>query len=161
MPDKQGSAQMLTMRKFAAAFLGVMCLAGLIGCSHSGQPPVGRWEGSYETDDDMVVVRLEIAANGTIYLSAPDVMDIGGTPPDQRGPMRDKLAATLSSSWSGVEGRTMDFDGRVFRKPGGLAPQMEWNPDSQKMTVVVYLGMKTIRIPVHAVKDFSDNPWGG
>ena len=86
-------------------------------------------------------------------------MDIAGTPSDQRGPMRDRLAATLSSSWSDVEGRTMDFDGRVFRKPGGLAPQMEWNPDSQKMTVVVYLGMKTIRIPVRAVKDFSDNPW--
>jgi hypothetical protein len=25
----------------------------------------------------MVVVRLEIAANGTIYLSAPDAIDIG------------------------------------------------------------------------------------
>ena len=148
------------MRRFAAAVLSVLCFAVIVGCAHK-QPPVGRWEGTYETDDDMVVVRLEIAANGTIYLSAPDAMDIGGTPPDQRGPMRDKLAATLSSSWSGVEGRTMDFDGRVFRKPGGLAPQMEWNPDSQKMTVVVYLGMKTIRIPVHAVKDFSDNPWGG
>jgi hypothetical protein len=55
----------------------------------------------------------------------------------------------------------MDFDGRVFRKPGGVAPQMEWNPDSKKMTVVVYLGMKTVRIPVHVVKDFSDDPWNG
>jgi len=138
------------MRKFAAAVLSVLCLAGLIGCSHSKQPPAGRWEGSYETDDDMVVVRLEIAANGTIYLSAPDAIDIGAVPPDQRGPMRDKLAATLSSSWGEVEGRTMDFDGRVFR-----------NPDSKKMTVVVYLGMKTVRIPVHVVKDFSDDPWNG
>ena len=69
------------MRKCAAAILSVLCVAVIVGCAHK-QPPTGRWEGAYETDDDMVAVRLEIAANGTIYLSAPDAMDIGGTPPD-------------------------------------------------------------------------------
>jgi hypothetical protein len=75
--------------------------------------------------------------------------------------MREKLAASLASSWGSVEGRAMDFDGRVFRKPGGIAPQMEWNPDSKTMTVVVYFGMKTARIPLHQVKDFSADPWAG
>src|SRR5580704_7320404 len=104
------------MRVLAAAIMGVLCLAFVAGCSHGQQPPAGRWEGTYETDDDMVVVRVEIAANGTVYLSAPDAIDIGATPSDQRGPMRERLANGLASSWDSVEGRRMDFDGRVFRK---------------------------------------------
>ena len=54
----------------------------------------------------------------------------------------------------------MDFDGHAFRKPGGVTPQMEWNPDSRELKLVVYLGMKpAIRIPLRSVKDFSPNPW--
>jgi hypothetical protein len=147
------------MRKWAATILSALCIVTVAACSFSHQPPVGRWEGTYESDDDMVVVRVEIVQNGTLSVSAPDAMDIGGVPADQRGPMRERLAASLASSWGSVEGRTMDFDGRVFRKPGGIAPQMEWNPDSKTMTAVIYLGMKTTRIPLRAVKDFSADPW--
>lgn len=149
------------MRALAAAALALLSIAVLVSCSSSKQPPAGRWEGSYETDDDMVVVRLEITANGAIYLSAPDAMDIGAVPVDQRKPMREKLAASLVSGWGEVEPRVFDFDGRVFRKPGGIAPQLEWNPDSKTMTAVIYLGMKTARIPLRAVTDFSADPWAG
>jgi hypothetical protein len=55
----------------------------------------------------------------------------------------------------------MDFDGHVFRKPGGIAPQMEWNPDTRRMTLIVYLGMNTVRIPMRAVSDFPGDPWSG
>jgi len=147
------------MRVLAAAIFSALCLATLAGCSASKQPPIGRWEGTYETDDDMVVVRVEILSSGSIYLSAPDAMDIAAVPANQRGPMRERLASSLAESWGEVEPRTFDFDGRVFRKPGGIAPQMEWNPDSKTMTVVIYLGMKTARIPLRQVKDFSADPW--
>jgi hypothetical protein len=149
------------MRIWTAAVLGVVGVVAIASCSQNKQPPIGRWEGTYETADEMVVARVEIVPNGTIYLSAPDALNITGVPDDQRAPMRARLAATLASDWGSVEGRTLEFDGRVFRKPGGIAPQMEWNPDSQTMTVVAYLGMKTVRIPLRAVKDFSADPWAG
>jgi hypothetical protein len=88
------------MRVFAAAVLAALCLATMAGCSHTKQPPAGRWVGSYDTDDTMIVARLEIAANGTIFLSAPDALNIGAVSADQRAAMRDRLAAGLASSWA-------------------------------------------------------------
>ncbi len=149
------------MRVFAAAVLAALCLATMAGCSQTKQPPPGRWVGSYDTDDTMIVARLEIAPNGTIFLSAPDALNIGAVSADQRAAMRDRLAAGLASSWGDVEPRQMDFDGHVFRKPGGIAPQMEWNPDTKRMTLIVYLGMNTVRIPMRAVADFPGDPWSG
>jgi len=56
--------------------------------------------------------------------------------------------------------RPMDFDGRVFRKPGGVAPQMEWNPQSGQMTVVLYFGTRpALRVPLRSVPQFSTDPW--
>jgi len=148
------------MRAFSAAFIGGLCLMALLSCAKSTTPPVGRWEGTFEAPDAMVAVRLEISPKGDIYLSAPDAMDIENVTEDERPAIRQRLADGLASSWGGVESRTLDFDGRVFRKPGGVAPQMEWNPDTKQMTVILYLGMRAaMRVPVHSVRDFSANPW--
>jgi hypothetical protein len=148
------------MRSLSAAAVAGLCLVAVLACSNAKTPPVGRWEGSYETADAMIVARLDISPKGEIYLSAPDAMDIDGVPPDQRSVMRERLADGLKASWSDTQPRQFDFDGRVFRKPGGIAPQMEWNPNTGQMTVIVYLGLHpAIRIPMLAVKDFSSNPW--
>jgi len=54
----------------------------------------------------------------------------------------------------------MDFDGSVFRKPGGIAPQMIWKANSRQMSVIVYLGTRPgAHISMREVSDFSDNPW--
>lgn len=148
------------MRASLAAVMTGLCLLALSACSNAKAPPVGRWEGAYEAPDVMVVVRLEISNTGEIYLSAPNALDIENAPAEERPAMRAHLVDELTSGWSSVAARPMDFDGRIFRKPGGIAPQMEWNPETKEMTVVLYFGMHAaLRVPLRAVSRFSANPW--
>jgi len=139
------------------AVLALLTAFALLACSHP-RPPAGRWEGTYETQDTMIVARLEVEADGQVRVSAPDLLDIAAVADDDRTGMRQKLAADLASGWDNVDARPMDFDGETFRKPGGIAPQMTWK--SSRMELVVYLGTRpAIHIPMHEVGDFSDNPW--
>jgi hypothetical protein len=147
------------MRIRGTAMIAGLCLVTVFGCSRPA-PPSGRWQGAYATRDVMIVARLEIDAKGNIYLSAPDATDLSGVPDDQRATLRAKLSEGLEDAWSEVEARQFDFDGHVFRKPGGVAPQLEW--DGSHMTAVVYLGMRpAIRVPLRAVQAFSADPWSG
>lgn len=141
------------MRALAAALLCALCL---FACSKP-QPPVGRWEGTYDSADTMVIARLEIMPNGSIYVSAPDAENFAET---DRATLHNKLAQQLNDLWGTVQPRQMEFDGHTFRKPGGVAPQMEWDADTRQMKLIVYLGMRSgLTIPLHGVKDFSVNPW--
>ena len=145
------------MRRAIAALFALACLAGISGCSHAA-PPVGRWEGIYDTNDTIVAARVEITAKGDIYLSAPDAMGVGGSSDEDRAAIRQRLADGLSESWGSVAPRRMDFDGKTFRKPGGIAPQLEW--DGSHMTAVFYLGTRpAIRVRLRAVSSFDDNLW--
>ncbi len=147
------------MRVLAMAFIVGFCLAAGYSCS-APKPPVGRWEGTYETPDTMVAARLEIDPDSTILISAPDMLGITTTDPDDREAIRQRIASDLAQGWTATQPRQMSFDGTVFRKPGGVAPQLEWNPEAKQMTMVVYFGTQpSIRIPLHAVSRFSDNPW--
>ena len=147
------------MRIAGIVFAMGLCLAGAFACSH-GKPPVGRWEGTYDASDVVVAVRLEIDASGNIFLSAPDAIDFPAASDDERSAMHDRIASELASAWGGVTPREFEFDGSAFRKPGGVAPQMEWNSSSKQMTVIVYLERRPgIRIPMRAVSNFSANPW--
>jgi hypothetical protein len=140
------------MRNFA---LFLLCIPALAACSHAA-PPTGRWEGTYESSDTMIAVRLEIEADGQVRVSAPDLQNVS---PDDRDSARGRLAADLAAGWDGVAPRAMDFDGETFRKPGGIAPQMIWK--AKQMWVVVYLGTRpSLRIAMHRVDSFSDNPFG-
>lgn len=142
------------MRHLALAFLAALTL---LACSRTA-PPTGRWEGTYETNGTMIAARLEITPDGLVKVSAPDLLDIGNTPSDDREGMRARLAGDLAAGWSDVVPRKMDFDGETFRKPGGIAPQMVWK--SNQMWLVVYIGTQpSIRIPMRSVGDFSDDPW--
>lgn len=143
------------MRRGLLAFLMVLLVAG---CSRH-TPPAGRWEGTYDSADAMVVARVEIDSKAGIRISAPNAENVGDNE-DDRAAMRQHLAAGLASGWDEVEPRTMDFDGRIFRKPNGIAPQMMWEAGKKRMYLVVYLDKRPgMKIPLRAVDDFSDDPW--
>ncbi len=145
------------MHRFAI----LLCAALLLGdCSKYHEPPTGRWIGHYESPSVMVVAWLEILPGGDVRVSAPDLLDIGEPTAEQKAVMRVRLANDLSDAWGEVKVRRYDFDGHVFRKPGGFAPQMEWDPLTHDMKLVFYFGMqRSIRIDMKRVKDFSEEPW--
>ncbi len=146
------------MRFIAAFLLALLCLSA---CSRHPAPPVGRWEGTYAASDTMIAARLEIDAKGNIYVSAPDAENFSADA-DAQAAIRKGLTQTLATGWSDVQPHTFEFDGSVFRKPGGVAPQIEWNAGDNTMTLVVYLGMRDgIRVPLRPVKEFSADPWPG
>jgi len=145
------------MRRFA-----ILLIAGLVlaGCSKHPQPPAGRWIGNFESQAVMVDAWLEIVPDGSVRICAPDILDAGSPTDEQRAKMHAQLASDLADAWGEVKLRAYDFDGRTFRKPGGIAPQMEWNPDTHEMKLVFYFGMQhSIRIAMHAVKDFNEDAW--
>jgi len=145
------------MRRFA-----VLLIAGLVlvACSRAPQPPVGRWVGNYESPSVMVDAWLEILPGGSVRVCAPDILDVGTPSEEDRGAMHVRLASELSDAWGEVKLRSYDFDGRVFRKPGGFAPQMEWDPATKRMKLVFYFGMqRSIRIEMRAVKEFNEDSW--
>jgi hypothetical protein len=147
------------MRRLTPLIACGLCFLALLGCSMGHTPPVGRWEGAYEAPDVMAVIRLEISPKGDILLSAPDALDIQNASANDRLAMHQRLAEGLVASWSAVQPRPLDFDGHVFRKPGGIAPQLEWNPDTKQMTAILYFGMRSgLRVPLHSVETFSADP---
>ena len=149
------------MRTLPAVLVMALCLAAAVACGDP-KPPTGRWEGTYESAHTMIAARLEIDKKGAVYVSAPDAFDIAATSGADREVIRQRLAMGLADGWSSVVPRTMDFDGKVFRKPGGIAPQIEWHPDTGQMTLTVYPGIRpTIHITMRAVHDFSPDPWPG
>ena len=123
------------------------------------KPPVGRWQGVYEGNDLMIAARLEIRPDGSIRISAPDALsdDFAAMTAADREVVRDKLATNLASSWPSVEPRDFKFDGKTFRKPDGVAPQMEWDDKTHSMTVIVYPGTRaSVRMRLNPVDAFSD-----
>src|SRR5690242_8606318 len=147
------------MRIVAAALVTGLCLAGAFACSKA-HPPAGRWEGTYESSDVMVAARVEIDSSGNVYVSAPDAMNFPAPGEDERAAMHARLAQGLADAWGEVQPRRYDFDGQTFRKAGGIAPQMEWDARTKQMTLIVYLERRPgIRIALHAVSDFSADPW--
>lgn len=148
--------------RLLTALVACFCLAAVAGCSREAAPPAGRWEGIYDAGDAIVAARMEITPKGGIFVSAPNAENIAGTSGDARAAIRQRLADGLANEWGDVAPLQMDFDGKVFRKPGGIAPQAEWDPDAHRMTLIVYLGKGNgIRIPLRTVKEFSPNPFGG
>jgi hypothetical protein len=60
-----------------------------------------------------------------------------------------------------VKPRSFDFDGKTFRKPGGIAPQMEWDKATNQMTVMLYIGTNpAFPVTLRPVDGFHDNPFG-
>ena len=75
--------------------------------------------------------------------------------------MQDRLAADLANGWDDVTPRSFDFDGKTFRKPGGIAPQMVWDKATGQMTLELYIGANpALPVPLRPVAGFHDNPFG-
>jgi hypothetical protein len=149
------------MQRFTAAILMAFCLAAMAGCSRHVPPPVGRWEGVYDSGGTIIAARMEVTPKEQIFVSAPNAENMGSMSAEDHAAVRQKLADGLAASWDSVPPHQMDFDGKIFRKPEGIAPQAEWDSAAQRMTLIVYLDKGDgIRIPLRSVKEFSPNPFG-
>lgn len=143
------------MRKIVTLMLALGAVTAIGACSDAAMPS-GRWQGAAETGQVMIVARLEISPHGDIRVSAPNaILDLTALPKAERAAMRAHLEAELAAAWPGVAPRRMDFDGKVFRNPGGFAPQMEWDAGTRQMTLIVYpANLPSVRIAMEAVEAF-------
>ena len=142
--------------RIAACLIAI--LLAVSACSKP-KPPVGKWEGGYERGGDLVVARVEILPSGQVKVMAPDITNVMG-PRAQIEEYRARLSADLVNGWTGVEPRNFDFDGKTFRKPGGVAPQMVWDKSTNHMTLQLYIGARpAMPVPLRPVDDFHDNPF--
>jgi len=142
--------------RFAVGLM--VALLVVTGCSKPS-PPVGKWEGGYESGGDLVVARVEILPSGQVKIMAPDITNAIGSR-QQMDEFRARLTADLANGWSEVAPRSFDFDGKTFRKPGGVAPQMVWDKASNHLTLELYIGARpALPVPLRPVDDFHDNPF--
>lgn len=149
------------MQRFYSTVLACLCLAAVAGCSRHVPPPVGRWEGTYDSGSTIVAARMEVTPKEQIYVSAPNAENIGSMSAEDHAAVRQKLADGLAAGWDSVPPHKMDFDGKSFRNPEGIAHQAEWDAATQRMTLIVYLDKGDgIRVPMRSVKTFSSNPFG-
>ncbi len=133
-----------------------LALLAVAACSKP-TPPVGKWEGGTERGGVLVVARVEILPSGLVRVMAPDITNIA---PDQYARYRERLAADLVNGWADVAPREFDFDGKTFRKPGGIAPQMVWDKETNQMTLQLYIGANpAMPVPLRPVAEFHDSPW--
>jgi len=146
--------------RILAAFLACFCLIALAGCSREVAPPAGRWEGAYDAGNTIVTARMEITDKGQIFVSAPNAENIASSSSDDRAAIRQRLAYDLVQGWDEVKPHQLDFDGKTFRKPGGVAPQMVWDKATNQMTLQLYIGARpALPVPLRPVDGFHDNPW--
>ena len=139
-----------------ARFIALIAAAVLTACSADPEPPLGRWQGVYESSDALIVARLEISPGGIVRVSAPNAFgEKAGILEADRERVRAQLETGLSRAWPAIQPLNFSFDGKIFRKQGGVAPQMEWDETSKRMTLIVYPGLRdTIRMPLEPVEDF-------
>jgi hypothetical protein len=139
------------------ALLAAFSLAVLCACSNT-HPPIGRWEGVYEDPGLTVAVRLEIAPSGEVRVSAPNaITDEGTLSPANRAELRARLLDGLARAWPQAPTVPLDFDGKAFHKPGGLAHQLEWDAKTRQMTMIYYYSgnRASVRVPLTSVEEFG------
>src|SRR5215472_1829084 len=141
------------MRPLLAIPTTLLACLLLAGCSNA-HPPIGRWQGVYEDPALVIVARLEIDSNGHVRVSAPNaISDKQPLSDSERADLRGKLENGLAASWPHVAPLPLEFDGHVFHKPGGVAPQLEWDDASKRMTLIFYSGnRRSVHVPLDAVR---------
>ncbi len=138
---------------FAAALIALTVAA----CSGHPTPPSGRWQGVYEDGNLIVAARLEIDQDGRVRVSAPNAIgDFAAMSQDDRAQLRARLVSGLAHSWADVGTVPLEFDGKDFRKPGGVALQLQWDAHAHRMTMIYYSGSRaSVRVPLQTVDDFD------
>jgi hypothetical protein len=131
----------------------------LAACSNP-TPPSGRWEGVYEDQGLIVAVRLEIKPGGDVRISAPNaITDQQPLAAADRAQLRARLLDGLAKSWPSVPPLPLEFDGKAFHKPSGVAPQLEWDAKSNRMSMIYYSGSRSsVHVPLSAVDEFGGRP---
>ena len=76
------------MQRFYSAVLACLCLAAVAGCSRHVPPPVGRWEGTYDSGSTIVAARMEVTPKEQIYVSAPNAENIGSMSAEDHAAVR-------------------------------------------------------------------------
>ena len=135
----------------------LLCATFLAACSGQAQKPVGRWQGTFEDARLIVMVRLEIDSKGSVRVSAPNAIgEFDGMAEDERNALRARLRSEAAKTWAGVGPMPLDFDGKEFHKPGGVAPQLEWDAEGRHMTMIYYSGNRaSVRVPLDPVGSFE------
>jgi hypothetical protein len=144
------------MRHMPRRLAGALLFLALSGCADPS-PPTGRWEGLYEDPGVIIVARLEIGGDGKVRVSAPNAVTADAAlSPAERIDLVRQLQAKLTASWPAVAPLPLEFDGSVFRKPGGVAPQLEWDSGRKRMTMSYYSGSRSsIRVALSPVNEFG------
>ena len=141
--------------------IAALALSVLLAACGSPKPPVGKWEGALDTPDTMVAVRMEMGSDGQVRVSAPDLTGIVEGDEALRHGMRERLSEELAAGWDDVAPRPFDFDGKTFRKPAGVAPQMVWDKATNQMTLELYIGANpALPVVLRPVPEFHDDPFG-
>jgi hypothetical protein len=118
--------------------------------------PTGKWEGFYEDEGLAVAVRLEIDNAGIVRVSAPNAIIENKPSQAERSEIRADLVLKLDRSWPSVRPLPLEFDGEAFRKPGGVAPQLEWDAKNARMTMIYYSPSRpSVRVRLEAVEEFG------
>jgi hypothetical protein len=143
-----------------ALFPALLLAVGTLAACSKPAPPVGRWEGGFQSNSTIVAARVEVMKDGQVRLSAPDITNLDMTKPERVAELRQQLASDLANGWDSVAPRPFDFDGETFRKPGGYAPQMVWDKNTGQMTLELYIGANpALPVPLRPVPEFHDDPW--
>jgi len=105
------------------------------------------------------VAGLAIDSSGVVRISAPNAMvDSVQKSKEERADLSKRPDAGLARSWSSVGPLPLEFDGHIFHKPGGVAPQLEWDNAAKKMVLVFYSGNRaSVHVPLDSVPDFSSD----
>ena len=140
--------------------ISVLLCAFVLSTCTKALPPVGRWEGTFQSGSTFVAARLELADGPSARIYAADVTDPNIATNADRLAMEQNLADRLAGAWGEVAPSPLAFDGITFRAPDRTAPLMVWDPASNAMTLYVYLAaQKAVLVSLHPVADFSASPW--
>jgi hypothetical protein len=145
------------MASFASRIAALLCVCLLAACTARTPPPTGRWQGVYEDSRLILLVRMEIDGKGVVHVSAPNAIgEFDGMADAERATLRARLVREAAETWKAVPVMPLDFDGKDFRKPGGVAPQFEWDAGARRMTMIYYAGNRaSVRVPLDQVADFD------
>ena len=119
-------------------FAAVLCLSA---CSREDNTPKGRWEGFSESQNWLIVARLELQKGGEMRASALSAFVAEADLP-RRHELETELRAGMKDQWSAVTKTDISFTGNTITRKDGYAPLFIFEPGSGAMIFHFYAGGK-------------------